>query len=224
VGASVIAVAPIATTPTDIHIPNPLRQSSQAVQLTQAFEDFVNQLDFALVATPVVRGTEIFIVPIAGLFLPEEQAAAALLPIAAVGVAGPVISGIGGFATAGQLVLDSSDLTEFIDNLFITGPATIVEAVTLGGFGPDLAPLVGELLASQLEPVGVAPPGCEPGSMGCVSVQPVVGTVFAGGLINELETNTVITPPSMQPPAYHHSELRSPRFLPHAADTVWADH
>jgi hypothetical protein len=197
VGASVIAVAPIQPTSTDIQIPNPLRQSSQAVQLTQAFENFVNQVDFLLIATPVVRGTEIFVVPIADLLGLEN---ADQLPLAAVGLAGPVISGIGGLGTGGQLVLDSSNLTEFIDNLFITGPATVVEAMTLGGFGPDLAPLVGELLQAQLEPVGVAPPGCTPGATGCVSVQPVVGTVLAGGLINELETNTVITPPSMANP------------------------
>ena len=55
VGASVIAVAPIAPTPTDIQISNPVAQVERDVQLTaREIETLVNDLIFNFVASPTV--------------------------------------------------------------------------------------------------------------------------------------------------------------------------
>lgn len=61
-----------------------------------------------------------------------------------VGLLGPVISGLGAAGAATQNVIDAvrtGDPRQVV-NAILTGPATILDGVLNGGFGPDLGPLV----------------------------------------------------------------------------------
>lgn len=171
VGASAIAVAPMIPTPTDVQIPNPARQVERAVQLSAAeIEDTVNKLIFDFVASPTVDSAEALgklLTPLIG----AQQAF--LLPIAALGLAGPLISGGGAIGTALQEFVDSDNLEELLSSL-IGAPGTILDGLVNGGHGPNLAPLVSAQVAAVLsaalgKPI---PPGA-------------IGTVLAGGLLSE---------------------------------------
>lgn len=156
------------------------------VESEGAIEAAVNALLFNLVATPIVT--------IAGLLgqvlapvLGEEEAA--MLPLAALGLLGPLISGPGAFGSAVQDVVDSLGSGDFAGVLttLIGAPATIIDGFVNGGYGPDLAKLVTPLLPAlpPAIPIGINPPGCTPGP-GCTSVLavPSYGSpIFAPGLI-----------------------------------------
>ncbi len=180
VGASVIAAAPIIPTPTDIQVPNPVAQVERGVQLTAAqqqfIEDSINTLIFNFVARPTVAGAQVLgrvLTPLIG----EEQAA--LLPIAALGLAGPLISGGGSIGTGLQDLVDSGNLKDALINL-IGLPGTITDGFVNGGYGPDLASLVAPLLFPTL-PAALWP------------------EVLAGGLISDQIIDGIITPGGFLP-------------------------
>lgn len=67
----------------------------------------------------------------------------------AVGLLGPVITGLGAVGAAVQNVVDgvvASDLHQVV-NAILTAPAVIADGVLNGGYGPDLGSLVGQPLA-----------------------------------------------------------------------------
>ncbi len=187
VGASVIAAAPIAPiTPAEVQIPNPAVQAvERGVQLTaNEIQTAVNRAIFAFVARPTVAGAELLgqlLEPILG----EEQAA--LLPLAALGFAGPLISGGGSVGTALQNVVDSDSFEELLTNL-IGGVGTIIDGSVNGGYGPDLFSLVGEALADSssdfanalaaLDFIGAPPPAILAG--GLINLQGSVLQLFSG--------------------------------------------
>ncbi|PND59190.1 hypothetical protein CRM90_03335 [Mycobacterium sp. ENV421] len=63
----------------------------------------------------------------------------------AVGLLSPVIEGLAASGTAIQNVIDATRTgdAQQIANAILTGPATIIDGVLNGGYGPDLGPLVG---------------------------------------------------------------------------------
>ncbi|QEN13695.1 hypothetical protein ACRDU6_14380 [Mycolicibacterium sp. ELW1] len=63
----------------------------------------------------------------------------------AVGLLSPVIEGLAATGTAVQNVIDAARTgdAQQIANAVLTGPATIIDGVLNGGYGPDLGPLVG---------------------------------------------------------------------------------
>lgn len=65
--------------------------------------------------------------------------------IYAVGLLGPVISGLGATGAAMQNVIDAvrAGDPQGVANAILTGPATVLDGVLNGGYGPDLGPLVG---------------------------------------------------------------------------------
>ncbi len=149
VGASVIAAAPMQpVVPADIQIANPAVQAvERGVQLTaNEIQTAVNNAIFAFVARPTVAGAELLgrlLEPILG----EEQAA--LLPIAALGFAGPLISGGGSVGTALQEIVDSEGFEGLLLNL-IGALGTITDGSVNGGYGPDLVSLVAPILFPSL--------------------------------------------------------------------------
>jgi hypothetical protein len=177
VGASVIAVAPIQLTPTDIQIPNPVRQSSQAVQLTQnEIEDAFNALilggtELGLALTVPLTAALIDALGVDTMGLSPDAAATVLL----LGLGGTGISGFGSIGTALQDTVDAFgvDFGTGLVALLVGAPSTIIQGFVLGGFGPDLLPL--------LLDAGVPIPPAIPIAPGVV--RPVTD-VFAGGLIN----------------------------------------
>ena len=170
VGASVIAVAPIAPTPPDIQLANPVAQVERAVQLTaNEIEDAVNQLVFAATkaGVSVAQLTTPLVAQILGV--PEPQAAA-FLTIGTIGLLGPLISGTGAVGTALQDIVDSNGLEALLTNL-IGAPGTIIDGVVNGNYGPDLASLAIPALILLGEFSPKVPPALWP-------------EVLAGGLIN----------------------------------------
>ena len=116
VGATVIAAAPITPTPPDVRVANPVVQAiEREVQLAGLeIEEAINNAIYAFVARPTVAGAELLgrlLEPIIG----EEQAT--LLPLAALGFAGPLISGGGSVGTALQTIVDSEGFEELLSNL-----------------------------------------------------------------------------------------------------------
>ena len=176
VGATVIAAAPLQpVAPADIQIPNPAVQAvERGVQLTaNEIQTAVNNAIYRFVASPTVAGAELLgqlLEPILG----EEQAAA--LPLAALGFAGPLISGGGSVGTALQGIVDSGSFEQFLLNS-IGALGTIIDGSVNGGYGPDLFPLVGELLADL-----------DPQLAQALAVLQLLGepypTALAGGLVN----------------------------------------
>ncbi|MBB3603307.1 hypothetical protein FHT40_002968 [Mycolicibacterium sp. BK556] len=63
----------------------------------------------------------------------------------AVGLLSPVIGGLAATGTAVQNVIDASRTgdAQKIANAIVEGPATIIDGILNGGYGPDLGPLVG---------------------------------------------------------------------------------
>ncbi len=128
VGASVIAASPIApVTPAEVQIPNPAVQAvERGVQLTaNEIQTAVNNAIFNFVAKPTVQGAQLLgqlLAPLIG----EEQAAA--LPLAALGFAGPLISGGGSVGTALQAIVDSDSFEEVLVNL-IGAVGTVIDGI-----------------------------------------------------------------------------------------------
>jgi hypothetical protein len=175
VGASVVAVAPIAMPPSppDIQVANPVAAVERGVQLTaNEIEDAVNALVYGFVARPTVASAELLgklLAPLIG----EQQAF--LLPIAALGLAGPLISGGGAAGEALQTVIDSHGLQALLTNL-VGAPGTLIDGAVNGGYGPNLAPLVADQVAALLS--------AQFGS----SIPPaLIRTVLAGGLLGSGE-------------------------------------
>jgi len=210
VGASVIAVAPIAPTPTDIHIPNPLAQVQRDVQLTaREFETAVNDLLFNLTDLEI----RVAIIPaplVAAILDISEPEAESFLALGGIGVSGFLISGTGAGATATQDVFDAFGV-DFGTGLvaLIGSPATIIDGIVNGGYGPDISELVIPLLPAlpATIPVGTfnlltqkAEP-CIPGPTCLVLtvVPSYAGPIFAPGLITQIGQMTdLITEPTIE--------------------------
>jgi len=155
-GASVIAVAPIQPIPTDIQIPNPTVQVVRDVQLTaDEIETAVNDLVFQfteLGLSLTVPLTAALIEAIAPDLIPEGSTAEEVATVLLLGLSGYAISGGGSIGTALQDVVDAFECPStggVCENLgagylalLVGAPATIIEGYVLGGFGPDLAPLL----------------------------------------------------------------------------------
>jgi len=140
VGASVIAVAPIVPTPTEIQVPNPITQVERGVQLTaNEIENTINQVIFAATSLGVRIAT--LPAPLAAQLLDTDtQTASLLLALGALGLGGPVISGPGAIGHAVQDVvnqLGSFDIEALINTL-IGVPGTIIDGLVNGGFGPNV--------------------------------------------------------------------------------------
>jgi hypothetical protein len=185
VGASVIAVAPIAPTPPDIQIPNPVTVVDRGVQLTAGqIENAFNQVAFvgAQVLVRLATLPAPVVAPLLGISTAEAQA---FLALGAVGLFGSLISGTGATGTGLQEIVDAlgrGDFAGFI-NAEIGFPATLIDGIVNGGYGPNLSPLLAEAIAGVLsEALGVPIPPA------------AIGTVLAGGLINPF------TPLSLSPP------------------------
>ena len=141
------------------------------VETEGQIEGAVNLLLFNLVASPIVTIGGLLgqvLAPIVG----EEQAA--LLPLAALGLLGPLISGPGAIGTALQDVVDSLGSGDFAGVLsaLIGAPATIIDGLVNGGYGPNLAPLVIPVLIAGGQFSPLVPEALWP-------------VVLSGGLINE---------------------------------------
>ncbi|AQT79589.1 hypothetical protein B1R94_10345 [Mycolicibacterium litorale] len=80
------------------------------------------------------------LIKVAGVFSDPLQDA-----LYAVGLLGPVISGLGAAGAAVQGVVDAVGTgdPQQIANAILTGPAVIADGLLNGGYGPDLGPLVG---------------------------------------------------------------------------------
>jgi hypothetical protein len=159
VGASVIAVAPIVPTPTEIQFPNPAVQLDGPVRLAaNEIQDAVNALAFAG-ANVLVTLAKLPAPVVAQLLGIPVPAAELLLAGGALGLSGPLIGGTGAAGAALQDIvnqLGSGDLAALI-NALIGAPATLIDGVVNGGFGPNVGPLLGI---------------------------PAIVTVLVGGLIN----------------------------------------
>ncbi|MBP1816682.1 hypothetical protein [Mycobacterium sp. OAE908] len=194
VGASVIAVAPIVPTPTDIHIANPVTAVDRAVQLTaNEIEDAVNQL--AYVGAQVLVSLAKLPAPVVAQILGVQPAVAeALLAGGALGLSGPLIGGLGAGGAAVQQVVDqlgSGDLAALI-NALIGAPATLIDGVVNGDFGPNVGPLLGipaivtVLVGGLINPGGLGLGGITlPGAIPTVQtlITELLGALGGGGML-----------------------------------------
>lgn len=138
----------------------------------------------------------------------------------AVGMVGPLITGLGATAVAVQNVIDAAvkgDLQQ-VGNAILTAPAVIADGVLNGGYGPDLGPLVGggfSVLAGGL----LTPGGFEftpdfnivLNVAGPVATLQQLGKLIAGALkpANALTTESVRTHPAAMPAAAATADTRS---------------
>src|SRR5262245_46044546 len=159
VGASVIAVAPIVPTPTDVHIPNPVAQLERGVQLTAGqIENAFNQAAFVGAEVLVTLATLPAPLVAQILGIPEPEARF-LLGVGSLGLFGSAISTTRATGKALQDIVDqlgSFDLAGLI-NALIGAPATLIDGLVNGGYGPDLSSLVLPLLGG-LEKEAIVPP------------------------------------------------------------------
>ena len=163
VGASVIAVAPIAPLPADIQIPNPAVQLDSAVELSAVVEDAVNDLIFAA-AEAGVSVTDLavpLLTQLLGLPPTAEPVVRVLLNRTTLGLFGPLISGGGAIGTASQDVLDSLGSGELatIINAIIGAQGTVADGFVNGRFGPDLDDLLTGLAPFPILAGGIINPG-----------------------------------------------------------------
>ena len=173
VGASVIAAAPLQpVVPAEIQVPNPAVQVvERGVQLTaNEIQTAVNNAIYAFVARPTVAGAEL----LGRLLEPIIGEAGVCPPLAALGFAGPLISGGGSVGTALQAIVDSSSFEELLTNL-IGGVGTVIDGSANGGYGPDLGPLTEDILTA------VSP------DLAALAALGFFPAILAGGLINEQE-------------------------------------
>jgi hypothetical protein len=194
VGASVIAVAPIVPTPTEIQIPNPVTQLERGVQLTaNEIEDAVNQVIFAVTQV----GVRIATLPapiVAQLLDVPEEVAQALLAGAALGLSGPLIGGGGALGAALQDIVDElggGDIAGLI-NALIGAPATLIGGFVNGGYGPNVSTLVGlpeiinVLVGGLINPGGLGLGGITlPGAIPTLQalVEQILGALGGGGVM-----------------------------------------
>ncbi|WP_194163678.1 hypothetical protein [Mycolicibacterium sp. P1-5] len=134
--------------------------------------------------------------------------------IYAVGLLGPVISGLGATGAAMQNVIDAvrAGDPQNIANAILTGPATILDGVLNGGYGPDLGPLVGPgltVLAGGLL------------SSSGISITPEGNIILnSAGPIATLQTLAHQIAIRLQPPATTTAAAVKTKALPAASATV----
>jgi hypothetical protein len=130
-----------------------------------------------------------------------------------VGLLGPVISGLGATGTAMQNVIDAVHTgdPQQVVNAILTGPATILNGILNGGFGPDLGPLVGQglsVLAGGLF------------SSSGISIGPDGGLILnAAGPISTLQTLAHQIANALKPPASAAAAVKA-KALPAASTTA----
>ena len=105
----------------------PLVVAQPLINLLPAVETFISQP-----IQNLVNGGKVFADPVFD-------------SLVAVGLLGPVISGLGATGTAVQNVIDAVGAgdPQQVVNAILTAPATVIDGVLNGGYGPDLGPLVG---------------------------------------------------------------------------------
>ncbi|WP_133119026.1 hypothetical protein [Mycolicibacterium agri] len=161
--------------------PQEMTTLSSSVAVVEAesrpIEDGVNAVLFAATAASVriVELAAPLVAPILGM---EEEEAAGFLALGTVGLFGPLISGTGAAGHAFQDLVDSDSFANFVDNSLDLVRLPIDGAVN-GGFGPNLAPVIGDFIPAPLP----------------------ISDVRAGGLINEVELEPVIDPDPTPHPA-----------------------
>ena len=139
------------------------------------------------------------------------------LAMAVTGVLGPVLSGAGAFGVAVDNV--GSAITagdpQAVLNAVVNGPATIVDGVLNGGFGPDLSSFAG------IAGIKVVAGGLLSGGLAVLPGSPL--TIQLPGTINSLEAlatafATALTAPATTPAtaAVQSSTLAAPAALPAA--------
>ncbi|MCV7018792.1 hypothetical protein [Mycolicibacterium aichiense] len=131
-----------------------------------------------------------------------------------VGLLGPVISGLGAAGAATQNVIDAvrtGDPRQVV-NAILTGPATILDGVLNGGFGPDLGPLVSpglSVLAGGLF------------SASGISIGPDGGIILnAAGPISTLQTLAHQIAAALKPAAITTAAAVKTKELPAASATA----
>jgi hypothetical protein len=204
VGASVIAVAPIIPTPTDIQIPNPVATVERGVELTAGqIETAFNQVIFlgTQVAVTLAKLPAPLVAQLLGVSEPEAQI---FLALGTIGLLGPLISGGGSIGTAIQNVvnkLGSGDLIGLLNSL-IGAPATIIDGLVNGDYGPDLGSLINKYFPKTfagglINPgniLQVLPPWTAPGFF--PTIQGLVTQLFdqLGGLGGGILGATAVAP------------------------------
>ena len=182
VGATVIAVAPMQPVLPDIQISNPTVQLDRAVQLTaNEVEDAVNALIFAALEAGVsIAELPVSVIgEILGLSAAQIQGVLAIGTLGAILLGGSLISGPGAAGSATQDVIDAlgSGSLATIINALVGAPGTVLDGVVNGGYGPNLTPLVSDLLDLPIQ------------------IPPSLVTILAGGLINQPAFDLVTTGP-----------------------------
>jgi hypothetical protein len=156
------------------------------------------------------------------------QAGGVLSPLsfAVTGLLGPVLSGAGAFGVAVDNVgsaIGAGD-PQAVLNAVVNGPATILDGVLNGGFGPDLSSLAG------LAGIKVVAGGLLSGGLAITTPNGVV-TIQLPGTINSLEAlatafANALTPPKVTATATTTADVKSlstsPAALPAAGATTLA--
>ncbi len=134
-------------------------------------EDGINSLLFTLTEATlsIVELAAPLVAPILGV---TNDQAKGFLALGAVGLLGPQISGPGAAGAAIQDILNSDSAQKLLTNL-IGAPGTIIDGVVNGGYGPNLAPLIGAFIPNP-------------------TPLPIL-SVLAGGLINKAVLDPVIS-------------------------------
>ncbi|WP_445165861.1 hypothetical protein ACTXG7_18465 [Mycolicibacterium sp. Dal123E01] len=134
--------------------------------------------------------------------------------IYAVGLLGPIISGLGATGAAMQNVIDAvraGDPQKLVDAI-VTGPATILDGVLNGGYGPDLGPLVGPGLTVLAG--GIL-------SSGGLSIGPDGGIILnSAGPLATLQTLAHQIAIKLTPPAATTAAAVKTKALPAASSTA----
>jgi hypothetical protein len=143
---------------------------------------------------------------------------------AVIGLLGPVLSGAGAFGVSVDNVgnaIAAGD-PQAVLNAVVNGPATILDGVLNGGFGPDLSSLAG------LAGIKVVAGGLLSGGLAITTPNGVV-TIQLPGTINSLEAlatafANALTPPKVTATATTTADVKSlstsPAALPAAASTL----
>ncbi|MCV7179746.1 hypothetical protein [Mycolicibacterium sphagni] len=113
-----------------------------------------------------------------------------------VGLLGPVITGLGATGAAIQNVIDAVHTgdPQQVVNAILTGPATIIDGVLNGGYGPDLDPLVG--IGVKVQAGGLFSPGGFDFTNGTVlNIAGPIGTLetLAQQIVRALKPSAAVT-------------------------------
>lgn len=132
----------------------------------------------------------------------------------AVGLLGPVINALGASGTAVQNVIDAvrAGNGQQVANALLTGPATIIDGVLNGGYGPDLGPLIGggiTVLAGGL----FSQSGVIFNPDGSIAIK-------VGGPIDTLQTLAKQIAAALKPPATASAAAVKTKVLPAASTTT----